>query len=377
MTGGVKGLVQLILVLAVVAGSFVVASYLASLRKEPESLAGMQERKLAVTARQIEPQDHRIRFSTTGTVQVRSFVDIVPQVSGKVVHVSDNLYPGGVFKKDSLLFRIEQDDFVHQLRRLQAEVARAETQLQLQLAEAGAAVSAWEGLHPDKSPPPLVAKRPQLKEARSALRAAEADLATARLNLERTRFSLPFRGRVVESSLGIGQFATAGQSYGRAYSLDALEIAVPLEDRQIRWLREAEDPALTVLSDYLGATRELEAFVKRFGAEADPQTRFTRVFLGLREPNTDLIPGVFVDIEVIGALKRDVWVLPLSALRSGGTIWAIDSRERLQRLRPEIVQITGEHVVAASDGAPVRVVTSPLPPISGDTQVRVLDDGLR
>jgi RND family efflux transporter MFP subunit len=377
MIQGAKGILQLCMVLAVVAGSFLAASYMSSLREEPESLARFEERRPVVEAKRVEPANRRVRFETTGTVQVRSFVSIVPQVSGKVVRVSEDLYPGGVFGANSLLFRIEPDDFQHQVQRLQAEVARAETQLQLSRADAEASVSAWRGMHPDQSPPPLVAKRPQLEEARAALKAAKARLATARLNLERTRFSLPFRGRVVESSLEAGQFVTAGQSFGRAYSLDALEIAVPLEDRQIRWIRRAEAPQLRVRSDYLGEAREYETFVKRFGAEADPRTRFTRVFLGLDEPNTDLVPGVFVTVEAIGALERDVWVMPLSSLNAGETIWAIDERNRLKRLSPDIIQITSEHVVARGNGSAVRVVTSPLPPITENTRVRVLDDETR
>ena len=374
MRAGVKGIVQGIVVLAVVTGSFLAASYLASLREKPESLERFEQIRPAVETKTVEPTDHRIRFNATGTVRVQSFVNIVPQVSGKVTWVSDHLSPGGVFEKSTPLFRVERADFLHRVQRLEAEVARSETQLQLQLADANASVAAWRGLHPDRAPPPLVAKRPQLKEARAAVKAAKANLATARLNLERTRFALPFQGRVVESSLGAGQFVTSGQSYGRAYSLKALEIEIPLENREIRWLREARDPELTVHSDYHGEPRTYRAFVKRFAAQADRRTRFTRVYLGLKEPSTDLIPGVFVTVEIVGALKRDVWVLPLSALHAGNTVWSIDARNRLKRLTPKILQISKDYVVAAGNGSMEQVVTSPLPQITENTKVRVLDD---
>jgi RND family efflux transporter MFP subunit len=219
-----------------------------------------------------------------------------------------------------------------------------------------------------------VAKRPQLQEARAAVQAAKARLATARLNLERTRLSLPFKGRVAESSLEAGQFVTAGQSYGRAYSLEAVEVAVPLEDRQVGWIREAKDPALTVHADYLGEPRKHSAFVKRFDAEADPRTRFTKAYLGLKEPSPELIPGMFVSVEVIGALKRDAWVLPLSALQAKDTAWAVDNRGRLRRLPLEILQVTRRSLVAAGDGTEIEVVTSPLPQVTESTKVRVLDD---
>ena len=45
----------------------------------------------------------------------------------------------------------------------------------------------------------------------------------------------------------------------------------------------------------------------------------------------------------------------------------------LQSVTPEIIQITGEHVMAASDGETIRVVRGRLPEATEGTAVRLRD----
>ena len=88
-------------------------------------------------------------------------------------------------------------------------MAQAQTAYNLQQAEADAALQDWKQLRGDQEVPDLVARKPQMAEALANLNAAKASLATARLNLDRATFELPFDGRVVSSSWALALGALA------------------------------------------------------------------------------------------------------------------------------------------------------------------------
>ncbi|MDY0044244.1 MAG: efflux RND transporter periplasmic adaptor subunit [Syntrophales bacterium] len=366
----ILGFLQLVIVVAIIVGAFLLSSYLSRLEKTPAPERRTGLREVLVETVRIEPRTFRLRFTTTGTVQVRAMTDIVPQVSGRIVEIDERAFPGGLITEAMVLFHIEKDDYLLEVERMEAEVARAETQLKLQEASSQAAVAEWKDLNPNTSVPPLVAERPQLEEAKAALRAARARLKTARLNLSRTEFRLPFTGRVTEFQLEIGQYAVAGQSYGQVYRLDSLEINVPLEERQLDWLLEAEDPEITIESGFMDYDR-YHGYVKRVAGKLDPQTRFSRAIHGLKEAMPKLVPDVFVVVHVIGPARENVWTLPLDALQENGGIWIVTPETELALIRPEILQINDEFVIARSNGRPILAVRGNLPEATEGTPVRL------
>lgn len=367
------GILQLILVVVLIGGAFMLAAKLASLERKPVPRPNTGLRTLAVQTRTVAPQTHRLAFKTTGTVQVRAFTSIVPQVSGKVVSLNESAFPGGAFEQDEVLFQIEQDDYIFEIDEKEAAVASAQTKLDLQLAESESAVKEWQRMHPDQPVPSLVAKEPQLKEARAALQSAKAQLNTERLNLERTSYSLPFGGRITEINIEQGQYIAPGQSYGLAYALSALEIDIPLKEQEFEWLIEAESPIITIHSRYLGST-SYEAYIKRLSADVDKQTRFARAVLGFKEVTPRIVPNVFVEAMIIGPVRNDVWVLPIEALHENNSIWIVTPENKLHKMTVDIIQIADDHFVAQSDGTQIEVVINNLPDATEGTPVKILND---
>jgi len=369
-----RGYLQLILVVCFLGGAFAISIFLASLRQQPQPQTQAGQREVVVSTQTISPQSSRIVFSATGTVQVRTTASLIPQVSGKVTSVSDNFYPGGQFKKGQVLFTLEPADYLNEVKRLNAQIAQAQTQVNILEAESSAAIEEWEELYPDEEPTPLTAKIPQLEEARAALRAAQAQVETAKLNLQRTIYSLPYDGRILEAGIEPGQYVAAGQSVGQAYSLQALEVMVPLNDDQMAWLLETSEPDITVQADYLSQRREYKAFLKRIGAERDSMTRFGQVVLGLDRPTDFLVPGIFTEVTIAGPQRDNILRLPLSALQEDSAIWTVRDN-KLHHMSPEIVYIGRDYALAqAEQDGPVDVVTTFLSGVTEGTAVRVKKD---
>ena len=123
-----------------------------------------------------------------GEVVPKVAVDVVPQVTGRIVRVHPSLVAGGFFEGGEALVVIEARDYELAVERAQASVARAEVALETQQAEAEIARQEWAAIHPGEEPPSgLVVREPQARQAEAELAAARADLDVARLNLPRTR----------------------------------------------------------------------------------------------------------------------------------------------------------------------------------------------
>lgn len=357
MSDKVKGIIQLILVILLIAGSFLISNMLKSERVSMRG-AGGEERRIFVETVTVSPQTHRVQFDTTGTVQSRGVIGIVPQIQGRIDTVSDNLFEGGTFTADEILFQVDPRDFKLEIQRLQAAVAQAQTALNIEKAEGEAALIDWRQLNGDKPVPPLVAREPQLKEAHANLQAARAQLANAKLDLERTKFSFPFDGRVISSDLEKGQFVMTGQSYGQVFDLSSLEVQASLEDKQLKWLLGSDNPKIKITANYLGEIKTYDGVLKRSAGSLDQQTRFARVSFGFSEENVDLLPGVFVDVDIEGSTLENVSVLPAEALQKEGHIWIVTTDNTLKKHIPEIIYSTDKNIIIEGLSTNSRVVTS-------------------
>ncbi|MGB0693212.1 MAG: efflux RND transporter periplasmic adaptor subunit [Pseudomonadales bacterium] len=164
-------------------------------------------RALSVFVHSVNRSDIPLKVTTQGEVRARTQVDIVAQVSGRIVEVSPEFIEGGVVKPGDPLVVIESTDYEFAVKSSRAQVAEAEVRLQQALADADVA---RKQLRDSKDPSPLALKKPQVASAEASLRASEAILSQAETNLARTRISLPFNGRVISKSVDVGQFVTAG-----------------------------------------------------------------------------------------------------------------------------------------------------------------------
>lgn len=175
-----------------------------------------------------------------GTVRALREIQLIPQVSGKVVFTSEALVNGGQFRQGDVLLRIDPQDYRLAVTLAQAKVKDSESKLKLAAEEAAAAREEWRLLHAKDprgkgEPPPLVLKEPQLAAAKARLAADRADLQKAQLNLERTELKGPFDGRVGQEKVDLGQYVSPGKVLATLYSTEAAEIVVPLENRYLSW----------------------------------------------------------------------------------------------------------------------------------------------
>ncbi len=366
----IKALVQLVLVIAFLA-ALLMTSQLIGKAPEPLQQSEVKSEGIIVDTIVVSPVSEKLKITTTGTVRVRNNINIVPQVSGRVETVYENFKDGGMFEKEVVLFEIEPDDYRNELSRLQAQVETAQTRLALQEAEAISAIEEWQTLNPNRPVPDLVARKPQMDQAQAELKSARSQLANAHLNLKRTEYKLPFAGRVVNSAIEVGQYLQAGQSYGTLYAQDSLEVAVPVQDALLQWFVPGESQAV-ISTHYRGQEVAMKGNVTRVSGELDSETRFASLIITPVDNEwIKLVPGVFVDVTLIGPVIDGLWRVPNDVLQEGQKIWSVDQNYQLRSLQPRIINVGEADTLILSDGSSATLVRGMIDGPANGMKVRV------
>ena len=383
------------------------ASYalLTSLRTPPPRTERASQAPLVETVA-VPPGLTRIVVRGQGTVRPDRRIDLVPQVGGRIVWISEDLEAGGFFSAGQVLARIDPEDYRLALDQAEAEVARARYQLEIARAEAEVAAEEWERLRAGDGPEPsdLALHLPQVRLAEATLKAARARLREARLRLERTDLKAPFAGRVGSTDLAPGQYVTPGRSVARLYGTGRAEVPVPVPDEELAWLdvpgpessprgqalvagppdsehpREPDSSAQVLLrARYAGRDHTWEGRVARTEGQIDPRSRMVNLVVEVDDPYgpragaaAPLTAGLFVDVEIQGRPLSGVRTIPRRALRAGDLVWLVeDGRLRMQPVK--VVRLGREEALVRFDAAPeARVITSRLTGVTDGMAVRTV-----
>jgi len=383
----IRGLVQALIAIAVLAGGVVMFKIMIAMRKPPVR----QPRAMAaplVNAQKVTVEDAVMLVRGFGTVQPKVQANVVPQVAGKVVFIDSGFVNGGFFKAGQPLVKIDDRDYQLAVQNALAAVASAEVTVTREQAEAAVAKQEWDRLHPNTEPAsPLLLREPQIRQAAAQLQAAQAQLAKARLDLERTVLSLPFDGRVAQEGVDLGQFLSPGQSIATAYATEAVEIVVPLEDRELAWFSAPLGPAPTnpgyvegavadVTADFAGARHRWPGRVVRTQGRIESGSRMVNVVVEVKDPfaasdsRPPLVPGMFAEIAITGRTVPQVARVPRHAVHAGRDVWVAQDGRLL--IRPvEVLRFDDQVAYIAkglSDGE--VVITSPLDVVTNGMAVR-------
>ena len=338
-----------------------------------------------VTKIKTGPQAITIRGE--GTVRPLREIELVPQVSGKIVFTSPVMVDGGEFEKGNVLLRIDPLDYQLAVTLARARVKDSESRLKVAEEEAASAKEEWRLLYQntkdiDREPPALVAKEPQLAAAKARLAADNADLQKAMLNLARTELTAPFNGRVSDENVDIGQYVTTGRTLANLFSTQAAEIVVPFDDESLFWFdvpgftpESTEGSPAKVITRIAGRDLSWSGKIMRAEGKLDERTRMVNVVVRVEKPyatKPPLVAGLFVTVEIRGHTLENAAVIPRSALRENNLVWLVDNNGQLIFRKVDVARLETNRAILRTgleDGD--LVVTSGLKAVTDGMQVRI------
>ncbi len=391
----------------IVLGAVVIAKVMVMLRPEPPRRAPEPEAPIVVVETVVAGSGPIPVFGS-GTVRPRSEIDVAAEVGGKIVAVSPNLQSGGHVSFGEVLVRIDPADYENRVQQAQADLATQRVALLQAEEEAKIARTEYEQFRARESrrgngsapPSPLALREPQLQAAKAGLARAEAQLRDAQLALSRTEVTSPFDGRVRNESADVGRIVAPGQSLGRIYASDVVEVVIPVSDGDAvlipnLWaLRAGDDDrsvAATVTMEYGGRTFFWEGYVDRAETALDEQSRTIDIVVRVPDPFSEgrpaegdskigtappLLVGQFAQVAIEGIEPEEYFVVPRRALRPGNEVWAIGADGRVTIIAVDVLQQSDEKVYVVgdlADGQSVIVAGTAL--ATEGMEVRVNDAG--
>jgi RND family efflux transporter MFP subunit len=358
-----------------VVGILVVQGLVAA-KPEPEK-KDEEVRALSLYVDSVKSEEVTIAVRTQGEVRPKTAIDLIPQVSGRIVVMSDSFSEGGEFAPNSVLLKIDDADYQVAVIRAEAAVAAAQTALERELATAEIKEDEWRDERRDEATD-FALNLTQVAQAKAMLRSAKADLDKARLDLARTEIKLPFHGRVMKREVGIGQYVSAGARMGRVFAVDVVEVRLPLTDSQLVELNlplgftavHGLDAPLVNFSAMLGSREyQWQGNIVRIDASIDQETRLIYATAEVQDPyglaaskGMPMAVGMFVNAEIAGVSSQYAYVMPRLALRNKDKVYVINSDNELEIRTVEVLS-TSEDRVLVTSGVDTgdRVVTSPVP----------------
>ncbi|MEP3654227.1 MAG: efflux RND transporter periplasmic adaptor subunit [Litorimonas sp.] len=335
--------------------------------------------------------DVTLTVDVQGEVQPRTEINLVPQVNGLITYMSPKFIEGGRFKKGDLLVRVEPAEFELRVTQARANVAQAKTVIAREKSESVLARKDWEDLGRSGAPTPLTLREPQMAEAEAQLASALARLSEAELQLARTSLYAPFDGRVTMRHVDQGEFVTAGTRLGEIYSVDVMDVRLPMTNADLRragltlgYEASASDGGIpvTLSADVAGTFSEWKGRIVRTDSRFDSNTRVLFAYAEVRDPfgagasdGTPLAPGIYVKAAIDGQKLDNVIVIPRTALRGEDKVYLADG-DTLSIKTVSVVSSDRQHAIVQS-GLTLgdTVITSPIRGVADGMKIQVVKPG--
>jgi multidrug efflux system membrane fusion protein len=256
----------------------------------------------SVTVADVEEREVPDWDEFVGRLEAIDSVEVRARVSGYVEHVA--FKEGHEVRKGDLLFQIDARPYRAELGRAEAELAQARS----------AAALAMRTVERSK---PLVAADAMSREefdnragagerATAAVRAAQAAVTSARLNLEWTQVRSPIRGRVGRAEITAGNLVQAGgQRLTVVVSLDPIYVTFDADERSyLKYLAQRSSGAgERRVPVVMGTASEDGSFPHRgfldfIDNRLDPRSGTARARAVFSNRNEIFAPGLFARVKL-------------------------------------------------------------------------------
>lgn len=272
----------------------------------------------------------------TGRIEAVDSVDVRARVSGYLEKI--NFVAGQKVKKGDLLFLIDPKPFQAQLNLAQAELERAQTKRELAQNDLARA----EGLLKAKaiSGEEYDSRNKGYREAVAAVRAAEASVYAARLNLQYCEIRAPIDGRAGRELITEGNLVNGG---GEAtllttiVSTDPLYVYVDADERSILRYKRQLGPSLEGIEAQLEVADENgfphHGKIDYIAPSADPETGTVKLRGVFANADELLSPGFFARMRIRASAPYNALLLPDRALaidQAQRFVWVLNQEDKAE-----------------------------------------------
>jgi len=300
---------------------FLLAIFLIFILPSCEKKAVQVAPPLEVTVTGVLQQDVRLESEYTGQTYGQSDIQINPRVDGVILSL--NFKEGNMVTKGQLLYTIDPVPFQAKVHEAEAKLAEtqadlAKTKSDLDMIEPLAKINAV-------SQRELVATKAAYEASNAMIKAAEATLTNAKIQLGYCRITAPIAGLIGISKVRVGDYVQPGPMsvLNTISDLGDMRVRFTLSEQEfLRIYQEvtAKDSKLKgagksiklLLSD--GSVYPIEGQLSFVDRQIDPLTGALTFEAAFPNPDKLLRPGQYVKVKVVTDVRPGALVIPQRAV---------------------------------------------------------------
>lgn len=332
----------------------------------------------------VEQQTVSLNLPSYGVVTPKYKTQLVTEVQGRMLTISPHFVAGGIVKKGDQLAQIEPSDYEADLMQAEATLAQATAALNEEIARGEVAKIEFKGY--DKGLPPELGLRiPQLKKEQANVKYAQAALARAQRNLERTVIRAPFDGIIKARNVDLGQYVSLGTNLGELYDTRIAEIRLPISNDDLAYLESVDNPdtEVTLSASLAGKENTWSGNIIRSEGVIDAENRMVYLVAEIKDPylreqkiagSLPLKYGSFVNAVIKGRTVDGIVKLPRHVARNDQVV-LIDDKNIVEMRHVNVVRSDLENVyIKDSLKTGERVATSHSNTMANGQLVKVLGE---
>ncbi|MFT6919177.1 MAG: RND family efflux transporter MFP subunit [Cognaticolwellia sp.] len=342
---------QIIIPIVILIAGFLIFFLFLSMKKPPAEKAVVDNTPIvAVEAISLAPMT--LLVDSYGLVKPKYETELVAQVSGEVVELSEKFVRGGFVQQGQLLARIDPSDYQAALIEAQATMASAQASLEQERAQGQVAEQEWQRIT-DAAPTPLSLRKPQLAQEVARVKSAQAFILRAKRNLERTEIRAPYDAMIDSRNVGLGSFVGTGSMIGKLLGTAIAEVRLPVADNQLEFLiAQGKDASVNLTGTFAGRKTLWAAKIVRSEGVIDSKSRMSYLVAEIFDPyalrdnnqKTPLRFGAYVKAKILGEAIAKAASVP-RYLVENSRVALLDSESRLHYSAVKIVRQDGQNVI--------------------------------
>ena len=304
-------------------------------------------------------------------------LDLITEVSGKILSGSIPLKEGQRFAKGTLLFKIDNTEAKLRLQASKSnflkDIASILPDLKIDYSESYDAWQEYFNSIDVEKPLPELPKYKNNKEktylATKNIFNAYYTIKSNEVNLNKHNVYAPFSGTIAQVQLQVGSYANPGSKVAKVSKSSNLELKVAVEPNDIRWVKQGSTVDVTTEDE----SQKWKGRVIRIGDILNTNTQALDVFIQLTPSKDKIYEGMYLKAIMPGTKIGKGMEIPRNALVNENNVYTL--QDSLLKIKPiEVHKLNNETAIISGLQEGAELITEPIIGAYEDMKIFRIED---
>lgn len=358
-----KTIISVVTLAVLLGGAFGGYQVLVGMKEPPQKKKPLESKKY-VRTQKVNYGDVQTEIIAFGRVASDQPLDVISEVSGRILKGDIRLKAGQNFQKGAVLFRVDDTE-----ARLNLQSSKSNF-----LKSIASILADFKIDFPDRYPTwndyftqievekPLP-ELPKVSSAKEKTYLATRDIFTQYYSIKSTeerlskyRIVAPYSGSVAEVMLEEGSFTNVGGKVARIIRTDLLELKVPVEASDVQWITRSA--AVEIVTE--NGMQSWKGNVSRIADVVNPNTQSIDVFISVYPNQYPIFDGLYMKAAIPGSIVKGAMEVPRNAVFNNNEVFTLEQDSILRVKQIKVHKINQETIVFSGLPEGAELVFEPL-----------------